>query len=104
MKTLRILSYNILKGGVGREEPLAAVISSCKPDVVILQEAYRPAVVQQLAAHVRLRSLGIFARALGRVPEPASRLRDTSGGESDGRSGRISRSSRRPTFAFTAFI
>ena len=50
MKTLRILSYNILKGGVGREAPLAAVISSCEPDIVILQEAYRPSVVQQLAA------------------------------------------------------
>jgi endonuclease/exonuclease/phosphatase family metal-dependent hydrolase len=50
VKTLRILSYNILKGGVGREAALAAVISSCEPDIVILQEAYRPAVVQQLAA------------------------------------------------------
>ena len=49
MKTLRILSYNILKGGVGREAALADVISSCEPDVVILQEAYRPAVVEQLA-------------------------------------------------------
>ena len=42
VKTLRILSYNILKGGVGREAALAAVISSCEPDIVILQEAYRP--------------------------------------------------------------
>lgn len=50
MKTLRILSYNILKGGVGRETPLAAVISSCEADVVIMQEAYRPSVVQHLAA------------------------------------------------------
>ena len=50
MKTLRILSYNILKGGVGREAPLAAVISSCKPDIVVLQEAYNSAVVRQLAA------------------------------------------------------
>ncbi len=49
MKTLRILSYNILKGGVGRETPLAAVISSCEADVVILQEAYSPSVVRQLA-------------------------------------------------------
>ena len=49
MKALRLLSYNILKGGLGREEPLAAVISSCDPDVVIFQEAYRPSVIQQLA-------------------------------------------------------
>ena len=50
MKPLRILSYNILKGGVARETALAAVVSSCEPDIVILQEAYSPAVVQQLAA------------------------------------------------------
>ena len=49
MKTLRILSYNILKGGVGREAALAAVIASRHPDIVILQEAYRPSVVKQLA-------------------------------------------------------
>ena len=51
MKTLRLLSYNILKGGVGRETPLTAVISSSEADVVILQEAYSPSVVQQLAAN-----------------------------------------------------
>ena len=50
MKTLRVLSYNILKGGTGRESALGAVITSCAADVVILQEAYRPAVVQRLAA------------------------------------------------------
>ena len=49
MKTLRILSYNILKGGIGREARLADVITSCAPDVVILQEAYRPSVVEHLA-------------------------------------------------------
>jgi exodeoxyribonuclease-3 len=49
VKTLRILSYNILKGGVGRETALADVISSCEADIVILQEAYRPSVIQQLA-------------------------------------------------------
>jgi exodeoxyribonuclease-3 len=50
MKTLRILTYNILKGGVGRESPLAEVISAGNADVVVLQEAYRPEVVRQLAA------------------------------------------------------
>jgi endonuclease/exonuclease/phosphatase family metal-dependent hydrolase len=47
--TLRILSYNILKGGVGRQASIAEVISSCSPDMVVFQEAYRPAIVQQLA-------------------------------------------------------
>lgn len=49
MKTLRLLSYNILKGGVGREAAIASIISSVDPDIVILQEAYRPPVVEQLA-------------------------------------------------------
>ena len=32
--TLRILSYNIRRGGAGREGPLAAVISAVAPDIV----------------------------------------------------------------------
>jgi len=47
---LRILSYNILKGGIGRESLIGAVISAQKPDIVILQEAYRPDVVANLAS------------------------------------------------------
>jgi exodeoxyribonuclease-3 len=46
---VRLLSYNVLKGGVGREVPLSDIITACAPDIVILQEAYRPAVVGQLA-------------------------------------------------------
>jgi exodeoxyribonuclease-3 len=47
--SVRVLSYNILKGGIGRETFIGAVIKECSPDVVILQEAYRPAVVEELA-------------------------------------------------------
>jgi exodeoxyribonuclease-3 len=47
--TLRLLSYNIRFGGVGREAPLAAVIRKAEPDVVVFQEATRPAVIEQLA-------------------------------------------------------
>jgi exodeoxyribonuclease-3 len=46
---VRVLSYNLLKGGVSREVPISEVITACAPDIVIFQEAYRPAVVQQLA-------------------------------------------------------
>jgi exodeoxyribonuclease-3 len=46
---LRLLSYNIRYGGVGRVGPMASVIKACVPDVVVLQEATRPDVVQQLA-------------------------------------------------------
>jgi endonuclease/exonuclease/phosphatase family metal-dependent hydrolase len=48
--SLRILSYNILKGGSGRERLLATVISACAPDIVIFQEAYSPAVIEHLAS------------------------------------------------------
>ena len=35
----RLLTYNILNGGVGRTEQLAKVINACAPDLVLLQEA-----------------------------------------------------------------
>jgi endonuclease/exonuclease/phosphatase family metal-dependent hydrolase len=47
--TFRILSYNIRRGGAGREQPIAAVIRSVAPDIVVLEEATRPDVVEQLA-------------------------------------------------------
>jgi endonuclease/exonuclease/phosphatase family metal-dependent hydrolase len=46
---LRFLSYNIRLGGAGRENWIAGVINSCSPDMVILQEAIRPEVVERLA-------------------------------------------------------
>jgi endonuclease/exonuclease/phosphatase family metal-dependent hydrolase len=47
---LRLLTYNIRYGGVGRVGPLASVINACSPDLVVLQEATQPEVVKQLAA------------------------------------------------------
>jgi exodeoxyribonuclease-3 len=46
---VRILSYNIRRGGAGREAPIAAVIRTVNPDVVVLEEATRPDVVERLA-------------------------------------------------------
>ena len=46
---LRLLSYNIRFGGVGREDQLARVIRACEPDFVVLQEASSLDVVQRLA-------------------------------------------------------
>jgi exodeoxyribonuclease-3 len=46
---IRLLSYNIQRGGAGREDALLSVIRSCDPDVVVFQEATRPAVVEHLA-------------------------------------------------------
>ena len=70
MQTLRILSYNILRGGVGREQHLAAVINEQAPDIVVLQEATRPDVVERLARLTDMiasgarggRSLGFMSR------------------------------------------
>lgn len=51
---MRILSYNILDGGAGREQLLAAVIESQRPDVVALVEADEPAVVEWLANRLKM--------------------------------------------------
>jgi endonuclease/exonuclease/phosphatase family metal-dependent hydrolase len=47
---LRLLSYNIRYGGTGHEAALAAMIRSATPDLVVLQEATNPQVVERLAA------------------------------------------------------
>jgi exodeoxyribonuclease III len=68
--TLRLLSYNIRHGGVGRVDAIAAVIRDCAPDVVVLQEATRPDVVRALAEETGLgehgshrgQSLGFLSR------------------------------------------
>jgi exodeoxyribonuclease-3 len=46
---LRLLTYNIREGGVGRAEAIAEVIKAAKPDVVALQEARDPSVVERIA-------------------------------------------------------
>ena len=51
---MRILTYNIQRGGTGREAQLAAVIVSARPDIVILQEATAPAVVERVAKHAEM--------------------------------------------------
>ncbi len=46
---MRLLTYNIREGGVGRAEQIAEVIKAANPDVVALQEARDPAVVGLIA-------------------------------------------------------
>jgi endonuclease/exonuclease/phosphatase family metal-dependent hydrolase len=69
---LRILSYNIQRGGVGRERHLADVINEQAVDVVVLQEATRPDVVERLAQATNMTTFGAArGRSLGflsRVP------------------------------------
>jgi len=67
---LRLLSYNIQRGGAGREEALLAVIRPCDPDIVVLQEATEPAVIEHLSRQSDLQywaampklSLGFISR------------------------------------------
>jgi endonuclease/exonuclease/phosphatase family metal-dependent hydrolase len=47
---MRLLTYNIRDGGIGRAEALAEVISAANPDFVALQEARDPAVVERIAS------------------------------------------------------
>lgn len=46
---MRLLSYNIRHGGVGREDAIGDVILETSPDLVVLQEATQPDVVAGLA-------------------------------------------------------
>lgn len=46
---MRLLSYNICRGGRGREAHLERVIAAVDPDVVVFQEATAPDVIEQLA-------------------------------------------------------
>jgi endonuclease/exonuclease/phosphatase family metal-dependent hydrolase len=54
--TFKLLSYNVRYGGAGREGPLAAVIRESDADLVILQEATDPRVVERLSAETGLKT------------------------------------------------
>ena len=70
--SLKLLSYNIRYGGGGREQQLAAVIKDADPDLVVLQEATDPRVVERLAEETGLQisaaQRGNSVAYLGRVP------------------------------------
>jgi endonuclease/exonuclease/phosphatase family metal-dependent hydrolase len=46
---MRLLTYNIREGGVGRAELIAEVIRAANADVVALQEARDPSIVERIA-------------------------------------------------------
>jgi exodeoxyribonuclease-3 len=48
--SIRLLSYNIRRGGAGKEDALESVIRPCAPDIVVFQEATVPDVIQTLAS------------------------------------------------------
>ena len=73
----RLLTYNLRRGGRGREAALARVISACAPDLVILQEATSPSSVAHIAGACGMtewgsragKSLGFMSRAAVRAHE-----------------------------------
>ena len=72
---LRLLSYNIRYGGTGREAALAAMVRSAAPDLVVLQEATNPTLVERLSVDTGMtqwgsragHSLGFMSRIPVRV-------------------------------------
>jgi endonuclease/exonuclease/phosphatase family metal-dependent hydrolase len=62
---MRIVSYNILDGGEGRPDPLAEVIEAQKPDIVVLVEADVPAVVDRIAARLKMDAISAQGRKHG---------------------------------------
>ena len=56
--TLRLLSYNIRYGGRGRVRPLAQMIRDANPDVVLLQEATDPRVIEELSRETAMAHWG----------------------------------------------
>jgi len=60
--TFRLLTYNIWRGGADRAERIARVITSCAPDVVLLQEATDPAAVERIAAATGMAEWRSFRR------------------------------------------
>jgi endonuclease/exonuclease/phosphatase family metal-dependent hydrolase len=46
---LRLLSYNIRFGGLGREQSIAETIVAAAPDLVVFQEATHPEVIERIA-------------------------------------------------------
>ncbi|MEX2272489.1 MAG: endonuclease/exonuclease/phosphatase family protein [Vicinamibacterales bacterium] len=47
---MRLLTYNIRKGGTSRERAIAAVINAAAADLVVFQEATDPAVIERVAS------------------------------------------------------
>jgi exodeoxyribonuclease-3 len=59
---VRLLTYNIRRGGTGHEPRLVAIIGAVDPDVVVLQEATNPDVVSYIA---RACSMPVFGSRKG---------------------------------------
>lgn len=59
---VRLLTYNIKNGGTGRQPFLISTIAACAPDIVLLQEATRVEVIEQLASATGMAQCATFKR------------------------------------------
>ena len=51
---MRVMTYNILDGGVGREHLITEVTEAVRPDVLVLQEVYQNGFVERLAGDLAM--------------------------------------------------
>lgn len=63
---VRLVSYNIMRGGEGRADPLAEVILGQRADIVGLHEAENPEVLQRLARRLKMECV-VAASVSGRI-------------------------------------
>ncbi len=63
---MRLLTYNILKGGHGREAQIVEVIRTAAPDVVVVQEAQEANLLRRIASALGMAPY--LAEARGRLP------------------------------------
>ena len=59
---VRLVTYNIKNGGTGRQPFLISTIAACAPDIVLLQEATRADVIEQLASATGMAQCATFKR------------------------------------------
>ena len=60
--SIRLLTYNIQRGGIGRVDHIARVINDCQPDIVLLQEASDLDDGQALASLTHMAASGSFTK------------------------------------------
>ena len=53
---MRVLTYNILDGGVGREPLIAEVLDAVQPDIAVLEEVYQNGLAERLADRLSLQT------------------------------------------------
>lgn len=72
-----LATYNIRRGGHHRAERIAAVLAPFDPDVVVLQEAIEPAIVERIARELGLPAVtarrGASVAAITRTPPATAR-------------------------------